>query len=87
MEWLGTKETHELKLMLTPTATQTLHDLTKPKGSICLLIGCEGGFSPAEQTAAANCGFTGIQLGKRILRTETAALAALAAMQALWGDF
>ncbi len=87
MEWLGTKETHELKLMLTPTATQTLHDLAKPKGSICLLIGCEGGFSPQEQLAAQSCGFTGIQLGKRILRTETAALAALAAMQALWGDF
>jgi len=87
LEWLGRQETHALKLMLAPTASQTLHDLTKPEGSVCLLIGCEGGFSPTEQRAAESCGFIGIQLGKRILRTETAALAALAAMQALWGDF
>lgn len=87
MEWLGRKEEYALKLILAPTATQTLHELTKPQGSICLLIGCEGGFSPTEQTAAASCDFTGIQLGPRILRTETAAVATLAAIQALWGDF
>lgn len=87
MEWLGRQEAFGLKLMLAPAAIQSLHDLTKPEGGICLLIGCEGGLSPSEQTAAESCGFTGIQLGKRILRTETAALAALAAMQALWGDF
>lgn len=87
LEWLGRQEAHALKLMLAPTASQTLHDLAKPEGSVCLLIGCEGGFSPTEQRAAESCGFTGIQLGKRILRTETAAVAALAAMQALWGDF
>ncbi len=87
MNWLGQKENHAIKLMLTPTATRTLHDLATPEGSICLLIGCEGGFSPAEQVAAENQGFTGIQLGKRILRTESAALAALAAIQTLWGDF
>ncbi len=87
MEWLGKKEPYVLKLMLAPTATQTLHDLAKPQGNVCLLTGCEGGFSPTEQLAAESCGFTGILLGKRILRTETAALAALAAMQVLWGDF
>jgi len=87
MEWLSRQEAYALKLMLAPTATQTLHDLAKPEGSTCLLIGCEGGFSPQEQQAALSCGFTGIQLGKRVLRTETAALAALAAMQTLWGDF
>ncbi len=87
MEWLSRNETRARKIMLAPNATQTLHDLVKPDDGICLLIGCEGGFSPAEQTAALSCGFTGIRLGQRILRTETAALAALAAMQAMWGDF
>jgi RNA methyltransferase, RsmE family len=76
-----------LRLMLAPTASHTLHDLPKPAGEICLLIGCEGGFSPQEQQIAASCGFQAIRLGARILRTETAALATLAAMQALWGDF
>lgn len=87
MEWLGKREARGLKLMLTPTASQSLSDVAKPEGCVCLLIGCEGGFSPSEQHAAESCGFTGIKLGARVLRTETAALAALAAMQALWGDF
>jgi len=52
-----------------------------------LLIGAEGGLAPEEMQAAAAAGFTGIRLGPRILRTETAGLAALAAMQCLWGDF
>lgn len=86
-DWLGLREDIDLKLMLAPGAENTLHTLPKPAGSICLLIGCEGGFSPQEQQAAESCGFIGIRLGARVLRTETAALAALAAMQALWGDF
>lgn len=86
-DWLGMRQQFSLKIMLSPTAEQTLHDLQKPAGDICLLIGCEGGFSPAEEQAAASCGFHGIRLGARVLRTETAGLAALAAMQTLWGDF
>jgi RNA methyltransferase, RsmE family len=87
LDWLGKQQQFSLKIMLSPTAEQTLHDLKKPAGDICLLIGCEGGFSPAEEQAAASCGFHGIRLGARVLRTETAGLAALAAMQTLWGDF
>lgn len=86
-EWLGMRQKFALQIILSPTAEQTLHDLQKPAGDICLLIGCEGGFSPAEAQAAASCGFHGIRLGARMLRTETAGLAALAAMQTLWGDF
>jgi len=49
-----------------------------------LLIGPEGGFSESEELAAKAAGFVAIHLGRRVLRTETAALGALAAMSALW---
>lgn len=87
LNWLGQPADFALKLMLSPTATHTLHDLPRPAGPICLLIGCEGGFSPQETKAAANSGYTPVRLGARVLRTESAALAALAALQTLWGDF
>jgi 16S rRNA (uracil1498-N3)-methyltransferase len=87
LNWLGEPENFALKLMLAPGAEHTLHDLPKPAGDICLLIGCEGGFAPPEMAAAASRGFIPARLGARVLRTETAAMAALAAMQALWGDF
>lgn len=86
-DWLGTLPEYELKILLSPTAIQTLHDLQHPQGAICLLTGCEGGFSPLEIQSAERHGFRPIRLGARILRTESAALAALAAMQTLWGDF
>ncbi len=73
-------------LLLDPTATSTLADLTPPTGELLLLAGPEGGFDPAERTAAVRAGWQAVRLGPRVLRTETAALAALAAMQALWGD-
>jgi 16S rRNA (uracil1498-N3)-methyltransferase len=50
------------------------------------LIGPEGGLSTAEIALAEAAGFSGIRLGPRVLRTETAAVAALAALQTLWGD-
>ena len=87
MHWLGKPESFALKLMLAPGAGRTLHDLPRPDGPICLLIGCEGGFSPQETQAALSAGYTQVQLGARVLRTESAALAALAALQTLWGDF
>lgn len=87
LSWLGEIPDFKLKLMLSPTAKHTLHDLPRPEGNICLLIGCEGGFAPNEFIAAESTGFTPVRLGARVLRTETAALAALSAMQILWGDF
>ena len=86
MQWLGPQNDFTLKLMLNPFTERRLHDLARPSGPICLLIGCEGGFAPAEVTAALNAGFTDVRLGPRILRTETAGLAALTALQTLWGD-
>ena len=58
-----------------------------PAQSTVLLIGPEGGLTAEEEDMARSYGFQAVQLGARVLRTETAALAALAAMQALWGDF
>jgi 16S rRNA (uracil1498-N3)-methyltransferase len=86
-DWLGKNQQFDLKLMLSPEAEHTLHTLTKPEESMCLLIGCEGGLSPQEQVAAASCGFVSTRLGPRVLRTETAAVTALSAIQTLWGDF
>lgn len=78
-----------LRLMLAPGAAQTLNDLTPPSagGKIELLIGAEGGLAPEETELAAAAGYLAVRLGPRVLRTETAGLAALAAIQCLWGDF
>lgn len=54
--------------------------------SLLLVVGPEGGFSAAEADQARRRGYRPIRLGKRILRTETAAIAALSAVQCLWGD-
>lgn len=86
-DWLGQRDEFSMKLLLSPKADLTLHQLQKPDGKICLLIGCEGGLSEQEQQNAELCGFKPVRLGRRVLRTETAAMAALAAMQTLWGDF
>ena len=85
--WLGTQNETGLGLLLSPLAERSLSDLPAPAGPVTLLIGPEGGFSDNEVQMAASRGFTAVRLGTRVLRTETAALAALAALQALWGDF
>jgi 16S rRNA (uracil1498-N3)-methyltransferase len=77
--------TDELKLVLDPRATQSFNDLPQPQ-TLSLLIGPEGGLSEAELDLAAQHSFTALQFGPRILRTETAAVAALAVVQTLWGD-
>jgi 16S rRNA (uracil1498-N3)-methyltransferase len=58
-----------------------------PSGNICLLVGAEGGLTQDEISLAALEGFIPVRLGNRILRTETAPLAAIATMQTIWGDF
>jgi 16S rRNA (uracil1498-N3)-methyltransferase len=76
----------EARLLLSPAATVPLKALS-PVPRMTLLIGPEGGLSPAETQLAQSRGFKPVRLGPRILRTETAALATLSAIQALWGDF
>lgn len=75
-----------LRLMLAPEASDTLASI-QPAQRVQLLIGAEGGFDPQEVLAARQAGFRSVSLGPRVLRTETAGLAALAALQVLWGDF
>ncbi|MFZ1830802.1 MAG: 16S rRNA (uracil(1498)-N(3))-methyltransferase [Candidatus Competibacteraceae bacterium] len=87
MDWLGEWMAGAgVKWLLDPLAAQGLRELQPPSGAITLLIGSEGGLSPVELSRAREADFTGIRLGPRILRTETASVAALAAIQALWGD-
>ncbi len=75
------------KLLFQPQATMSLKDISiAPCSKISLLIGSEGGLSNDEITLAKQHGYSAIQLGPRILRTETAPLAALAALQVLFGD-
>jgi 16S rRNA (uracil1498-N3)-methyltransferase len=87
-DWFGAigRPGSERRIMLSPGVAQRLRDLPQPE-QITLLIGPEGGLAPEEQELALACGFQPVRLGPRILRTETAAMAALAAMHALWGDF
>ena len=77
----------ELHLMMSLRRATTLRDITPAPQTLRLMIGPEGGWTPAEEQAALAAGVQTITLGKRVLRTETAAMAAMAAMQVLWGDF
>ncbi|HYM29554.1 MAG TPA: 16S rRNA (uracil(1498)-N(3))-methyltransferase [Steroidobacteraceae bacterium] len=73
------------RLLLSPHAARGLDELTRA-AAVTVLIGPEGGLSEAEQEAATQAGFEAVRLGPRILRTETAALSALALLQRQWGD-
>lgn len=77
----------ELHLMMSLRRATTLRGIAPAPQTLRLMIGPEGGWTPAEEQAALEAGVQTITLGKRVLRTETASLAALAAMQVLWGDF
>jgi 16S rRNA (uracil1498-N3)-methyltransferase len=89
-----TADHSQLKLLLEPDANsaslKTLHaaafHTAMQNPTVSLLIGPEGGLDPSEVQLAKQAGFVSCQLGPRVLRTETAALAALAALQALAGD-
>jgi 16S rRNA (uracil1498-N3)-methyltransferase len=76
-----------LKIFLDPYADQHLAQLQPAEMKVTLLTGPEGGFTEQERHIATVTGFTPVRLGSRILRTETASIAALAAVQMLWGDF
>jgi 16S rRNA (uracil1498-N3)-methyltransferase len=73
------------RLLLAPDAGTRLRDLA-PADPIHVLVGPEGGLAPEERDVVLAAGFVPVRFGPRVLRTETAPLAALAALQALWGD-
>ena len=86
-DWLGTRRNgSSTDLVLSPLAGQPLTRVGRPDGGLCLLIGPEGGFSEREYDDAGLAGFEAVTLGPRVLRTETAAVAAIAIAQGLWGD-
>ncbi|HHH39346.1 MAG TPA: 16S rRNA (uracil(1498)-N(3))-methyltransferase [Sedimenticola sp.] len=74
-------------ILLDHRASASLARLPPPPGRVWLLTGPEGGWTGAERAQLLSAGFRGAHLGPRVLRTETAPLAAIASIQALWGDF
>jgi 16S rRNA (uracil1498-N3)-methyltransferase len=86
-QWFGNKPADaDVDLILRPGAAAPLAGVDPPATKACILIGPEGGFSDSECEDAAVAGCRAVSLGPRILRTETAAAAALAVMQSKWGD-
>jgi 16S rRNA (uracil1498-N3)-methyltransferase len=85
-KWIATC-TEQEKLILDPAASLRFSDFTKKYQSICLLVGSEGGLSEQEINLANRSGFQSVCIGPRILRTETASVAAISAIQSRWGDF
>ena len=74
------------KLILDPAASSSLSTVHLDTPAVTMAVGPEGGFSQAEVKQSINCGFMGVTLGPRVLRTESAAITSLAAVQTLWGD-
>jgi 16S rRNA (uracil1498-N3)-methyltransferase len=84
--WVAQQDLHH-RILLTPRGEQSLSDWARhhPPQSVALLIGPEGGLTEQEENAACAHGALALSMGPRILRTETAGLAALAALNAIWG--
>lgn len=85
-KWLVGDQSSSLRLILSPLGAGRFSELPRAL-NLSLLAGPEGGLTAGEEGAAIAAGWQPLRLGPRILRTETAALAAVAALQALWGDF
>ncbi len=85
--WIGQRDLHT-RILLSPRARQSLSDWARhhPPQAMTVMVGPEGGFSPDEEAAAIAHGALCLSIGERVLRTETAGLAVLAALNALWGE-
>ena len=85
--WFGSVvECSAAGVILRPGAKARLAEFARPSSGLCLLIGPEGGFSDREYEDAAAAGFEAAAIGPRVLRTETAAVAAISIAQSCWGD-
>lgn len=84
-DWI-TLSTNQIRLTLHPHADRAFRHVSMPAAGARLLIGPEGGFTEQEIYQTEQNGFQTIQLGPRVLRTETAAIAAISALQAIHGD-
>ncbi|MFP5344949.1 MAG: RsmE family RNA methyltransferase, partial [Gammaproteobacteria bacterium] len=85
--WLAAEASDAQRWVLLPGTHTALRELPCPQQPVELLVGPEGGFTDNETEAMRRRGYQPVRLGPRVLRTETAAPALLAALQALWGDF
>lgn len=76
------------RILLSPRATMSLSGWARAHSAqdVTVMIGPEGGFSPQEEEAALAAGALALSMGQRVLRTETAGLAALATLAAHWGE-
>ena len=85
-QWIAQQDMHR-RILLSPRGRQSLPDWARhqPPQALSLLIGPEGGLSEQEENAAIERGALALSMGPRILRTETAGIAAVAALAALWG--
>ncbi|QCI21699.1 16S rRNA (uracil(1498)-N(3))-methyltransferase [Buchnera aphidicola (Hyadaphis tataricae)] len=85
--WCQENEKNETKIVFDPTSDLNICHFKKPKKNFRIIIGSEGGFSKYEMEKIIEYGFIPIRLGSRILRTETATLAAITVLQTKFGDF
>ena len=85
-DWLSKRAPEATSLLLSTRSTTPLGAALAAAATVELLVGPEGGLSPDEESAALAAGFQAVRLGPRVLRTETAAIAALAAIQQRIGD-
>lgn len=85
-KWMMQQDIHK-RILLSPRASQSLADWAKhhPAQALTIAIGPEGGFSEQEEQLAVNQGALMLSLGPRVLRTETAGLAAITVISAAWG--
>ncbi len=85
-EFLGAADIGATRVLLSPTAELGIDDLGGSISNVVVLIGPEGGLTDVEQESALRAGFTAVRMGPRVLRTETAAIAALTIIQQKFGD-
>lgn len=85
-DYLAQKNADVPHLMMSLNQAKTLAQLPR-MNEVALMVGPEGGWSAKEEAEAQAAGVQAMTLGPRVLRTETASIAAMAAMQTLWGDF
>lgn len=86
-EALRQMPSEKTKLLMSVRNAQKLNRITPSSDGLIFMVGPEGGWTEIEEQQAFGAGFQAVTLGPRVLRTETASLAAIAAMQTLWGDF
>jgi 16S rRNA (uracil1498-N3)-methyltransferase len=86
-EWIAQHDLHR-RILLSPRAEQSLSDWARhhPPQAVTVMIGPEGGFTDKEEKLAETHGALVLSIGTRILRTETAGMAALSALNAVWGE-